>query len=610
MSAGCAAVRIPDWVWILALLCIGAWGLWDFEYVADDLLVLRTYTAYDGAEAITTRWSRVAEDFVGPWGANPEIELYRPVASIWLALNFTLFGACPLSSALGNLAIHAASVLLIWRIGRRILPGTQPALIGAMLFAATPLAHEDLAWAVGNGLNLTLSLTATLVFLRRYERGRRGRSLHAPVVALLAAAMLTYEQALFWTLFPVVALVVASSFGKISVPERGMGWVKLAAPHAVLIPLYIVLRVGVLGSLAGGMVSLILPTDLAGMFTVPLHRLIETLAPLDESFLAQGAAQTVWRWLCLLPIAMGLLALFHLRDPRSVGYRRAFFVLLAFWLMTRVPNLGMELRAGLDWGRVSYYGYPPLALLSGLLIATVRYSRWLVYLLVVLFAVNLQHRVAERCQQGAMGVAASRLLVDEAERRGAVQGQGDKRLCYVSRVDGIAGAPAYQPGEMAYALYPPLAPVRVRGLNLHPLIRREEFFAAAAMANAAGGLVSVGLGTGVNAGLTLQPHDLAPYLTDKPDAGLRPRLDAGRITFSEGWRREPGCGDAQAVVVLVAGAVNIVAPSDSDRIRAALDTWRQRGGPGAEIAFLVELRTSAGDPATCLARSEVVFAQL
>ena len=621
-------MRLREALWLIALLILGSWGLWNFHWIADDLLVIRTYTSLDAAGHLSTRWGQVVSDFAGPWGGNPGFTLYRPLASVSLAFDFSLFGLSPAVTAYGNLLIHACSVFLIWAIGKRLLPDRRSALIAAMLFAATPLAHENLAWAVARcGINLPLSLMAALLFLRRYERGLRGWQLQWPTLLLLVAALMSYEQALFYTLFPMTALLLGAIFVRYEIEERGVDLVKLFAPQALLIPAYLLFRLLVLGSLSGGRESQLLPGTTAEAFLAPLDRLIESLVPVDTSFIAdEGRNRIFWRWLCLLPVVMGMMAPLHIVDPRSRRYRRALYLLLGFWLLTRLPNLTMELRPGLDWSRTAYYSYPALALLLGLLLATTRYSRWLAFALAIAFAFNLQHRVATRCLWGEKGVQARELLFQEAEKRGAIQGQGEQRLCYINRVDGIPGAPVYQPGEMAFALYPTLVPATVRGLSLHNLIRDGEVFSSAAIAQAAGGLVSIDPPEDPDLPPRLTSPDITPYLEDRPDPNLGlafvPTDKGPCVRFSQDWREDPRFRNSKPVLILVAGSTNTVAalpPNDPIQHdlhplpanqRKALSDWRLRAPPQAQIALLLELRKDPKSPRSCLARSKVVFATL
>ncbi len=621
-------------LWLIALLVLGSWGLWNFHWIADDLLVIRTYTSLDEAGNLSARWSQVAADFVGPWGGNPSLTLYRPLSSVSLALDFTLFGLSPALTAYGNLLLHACSVFLIWRIGKRLLPDSRSGLYAAMLFAATPLAHENLAWAVARcGINMPLSLGATLLFLHRYERGLRGWQLQWPVLALLVAALMSYEQAIFWPLFPMVALVLGALFLEIEVEERGWNLARLFAPHLLLIPGYLLFRVIVLGSLTGGREGQLLPGSVSEAFMAPLDRLVESLIPIDESFLPdEGRNRLFWRWLCLLPVILGMMAPLHFVDPRSRRYRRALYLLLGFWLLTRLPNLNMALRPGLDSARVAYYSYPPLALLLGLLLATTRYSRFLVYVLAIAFAFNLQHRVATRCAWSEKGVQARELLFKEAERRDAIQGQGDQRFCYVNRLDGVLGSPVYQPGEMAYALYPPLVSASVRGFSLYGLVvpppgSPPEFPAAATIADAAGGLVWINPPESQDLPPTLATQDLSPWLDPKPRASLGLAFDSKlgegpRIRFSQDWRNDARFAQAKPVLILVAGAtclVEVLPPREpiQDDLHPlpasqakALHNWQLRGPPNAEVAFLLELRKDPRDPNSCIARSQVVFSSV
>ena len=179
----------------------------------DDTYVTHNRTL-DGAAGLHAIW------------ADPRAnEQYYPLvfSSFWIEKR--LWGLHPLGYHLVNVLLHAASVLLLWRLLRRLaVPG---AWFGAALFALHPVCVESVAWVTErkNTLSLLLSLLATLAYLAWSERraaaadrrARRSRepnlpwhrrpgALYAGALALFAFALLAKTTA---ALLPAVLLVLA-----------------------------------------------------------------------------------------------------------------------------------------------------------------------------------------------------------------------------------------------------------------------------------------------------------------------------------------------------------------------------------------------------------------
>ncbi len=605
---GRALTRVPEPLWIVLAVLAVAWPLLGLHFVADDLRVLRWYTEPLGTDALTVHWSTVLADFVGPWGGNQNLPFYRPMVSTSLALDFAVFGANPAATAAINTLIHLLSALVLWRLARWILPGKRAALPAALLFALTPLAHENLAWAVGRcGLTVLLGLLSGWTFVRGYERNRGVRRYALPC-ALAALNLMTMESALGWLAFPAVALWMRYAVGKAMMPRAGL---RVVAPFAVLGLVYLGLRWACLGSVTGGHATAILGGSFATLAARPLHLLYQALVPRDVTWIPPGAASSVFRALCLFPVVLGLAAPLYIRDPRSRAYRRVLGLLLGFWLLTRLPSLMiLDLGADLEGSRTAYYSYAPLALAIGLLAATVRYARWAAFLLAITFGLGLRHRLMRRVAWAQAGVTACSLLVDEARQAGALGDQAKHALCILSELDGEGGAPAYYPGEIVYALYPPLTSERVQAITVHQFAKIGEPAAGLWIAHALGGLHHISEPSG--------PHGEVRVATPDVDALLGPPLPALP------WQPRlgpPGPGGFGALLdisepapgtilqlFLAAGPDNLSVPLRGDgwpaQARERLEEWARLAGGRAPFAFFLESRGPTGK---ALARSAVVL---
>jgi tetratricopeptide (TPR) repeat protein len=131
-------------------------------------------------------------------GAQGVTNYYRPLMTLAYLLCYKLYGPIPFGFHLLNLVLHAAVVLLVFALTRRLFGDRLPALLAAGLFALHPVHTESVAWIAGI-TDLELSLFFLLTFFLYVRLGDRPTVTPLRLGAVLAAyalALLSKEQAL------------------------------------------------------------------------------------------------------------------------------------------------------------------------------------------------------------------------------------------------------------------------------------------------------------------------------------------------------------------------------------------------------------------------------
>jgi protein O-mannosyl-transferase len=160
----------------------------DFAY--DDILVI----LHDDRIVDVGRW---LEFLTTPyWAAPHSPDLYRPIASLSLALQYVIGAGGPLVFRLVSIMLYALAALLVFALASRVT-SRGLALAAGVLFAAHPVHVEAVVQGVNQGELLVAIFS--LVAVCRYVDARRAGSLGARDWCVLAAlyglAVLTKENA-------------------------------------------------------------------------------------------------------------------------------------------------------------------------------------------------------------------------------------------------------------------------------------------------------------------------------------------------------------------------------------------------------------------------------
>ena len=116
---------------------------------------------------------------------------YRPLFTIYLTLNYQLFGLWEPGWHLMNLLVHTTATVFVYYLLRRLSGDNVVALLAALLFGLHPAHVESVSWISGipDPLAALFYVPSLIWYVRYREEGNR-KWLAASVVAFgLAAAL-------------------------------------------------------------------------------------------------------------------------------------------------------------------------------------------------------------------------------------------------------------------------------------------------------------------------------------------------------------------------------------------------------------------------------------
>src|SRR5713226_7232763 len=188
----------------------------------------------------TTVWS-----FQGAQGIT---NYYRPLMTFGYLLCYQLFGPLPYGFHLANLLLHAAVVLILFAVTRRLFGNAALAFLAAALFALHPVHTESVAWVAGvTDIELTLCYLLAFWFFLRLEEPGGTLARHAALAGSFVLALLSKEQALT---LPLLATLYEHFYRDDRKQTSARQKASRYAALWVLAAAYLVLRARFLGGLA------------------------------------------------------------------------------------------------------------------------------------------------------------------------------------------------------------------------------------------------------------------------------------------------------------------------------------------------------------------------
>ncbi len=242
---------------------------------------------------------------------------YWPLLYTTFWLEHKLWGLAPAGYHFVNLLLHTATVLLLWRLLRRLaVPG---AWFAAAVFAVHPLHVESVAWVIGRKDVLAglFSVACVLYYLRFVEDGRRAHYIRA--LAAFAAGLLCKSivitlpvSLLLWHWWKQGRVVVADVVRTLPLLLAGLAitvtdWWYYKNREVIVLEDYALIEQALSAARALWFYAgkLLWPADLAVIYP---RWIVSIGEPLDWAYLVAAVAVVAALWCCRARIGRGPLA--------------------------------------------------------------------------------------------------------------------------------------------------------------------------------------------------------------------------------------------------------------------------------------------------------------
>jgi len=167
-NVGMKSIRKGTWIAVLALaiVTLSVYGVSFFNgFVLDDeIIIVKNSLTLSLGNIRTVLFS---PDLIKPY--------YRPLNRATYLLDYRIFGMSPMWFHAANILIHLLSVLLLYRIGTRVLQSSNAGFVAALFFAIHPVNSEAVNFISARNtlLSLFFCLASFLAFMQAKEKGIR-----------------------------------------------------------------------------------------------------------------------------------------------------------------------------------------------------------------------------------------------------------------------------------------------------------------------------------------------------------------------------------------------------------------------------------------------------
>lgn len=213
-----------------------------FDWVYDDwtLIVQNSRLTWENLGGLLTRdlWDG-SSALIG----ETQSRFYRPLTSVWLLTEKTIFGLSPGAFHLVSIALHLVAVFLFLLLSRQVLNDENAALFAAAIFALHPLQVEAVSWVSAQDDLLSACFFFASLYMFVIGSGKQQLHWHGLSMLFLICALACKERT---AVLPVLMLLILSTTAP---AERKRGYVTVGSAFLITC-LWFFWRTSVLGSSA------------------------------------------------------------------------------------------------------------------------------------------------------------------------------------------------------------------------------------------------------------------------------------------------------------------------------------------------------------------------
>jgi len=314
--------------------------------------------AYDDPAQIVNnpdlRWGRLGYLFshqLWAYLSGSDARFYRPVLSLWLLLNKSIFGLNAPAFHLTTVLAHVAATALAYVLARRLLRSSTAALVTAGIFGLHPLHVETAAWIsdVNDSLAAVFCFAAFLGYLNARTRSHQAKLWWAVSLACYGLGLLTKEIVI---LLPVIILADAATR---RLPGRIRTVAVILISYGALALAYMALRASAIGAFVRNQQPASLGQALLTAPSIALFYLFKIILPLGLSAHydpMQAASAASWSFVvpaaALAGVAAGAIVAYRWWRRTGGLQPRAFAVALAWIAVPILPALNLALLVDRD----------------------------------------------------------------------------------------------------------------------------------------------------------------------------------------------------------------------------------------------------------------------
>jgi uncharacterized membrane protein len=210
-------------------------GTATFGFVYDDVLQVLD-------NASIRSWNYLGHYFTSPVVQTP---YYRPLFTLWLRLNYALFGTHAAGWHVASVLLHVAATALVFLVARRLSERAGVALVAALIFGVHPIHVESVAWISGvcDPLYSVFFLAAFLAYLKSREQNQQNATKWKAIALLLCGFSLFSKEPA--ATFPAIVCAYEYLFGPGDRRKRAMAALRASAAFVAVVVAYLVIRSGV-----------------------------------------------------------------------------------------------------------------------------------------------------------------------------------------------------------------------------------------------------------------------------------------------------------------------------------------------------------------------------